>query len=95
VLLTSSFKINVDMGLLTALSIVFALILDFLFLPALLLFVDKRVDRVGIKNITEGETDMTQTSTAAALPRPATASVNSRSTARRSSPRPRRRKSPR
>ncbi len=37
VLLTSSFKVNADMGLLTALAIVFALILDFLFLPALLL----------------------------------------------------------
>jgi len=45
VLLTSTFKINVDMGLLTAIAIVFALVLDFLFLPALLL-------------VTEGETTM-------------------------------------
>jgi uncharacterized protein len=72
VLLTSSFKLNVDMGLLTALSIVFALILDFLFLPALLLLVDKRVDRVGFNDNLEGVTDMKHSSTAAALPRPAT-----------------------
>ncbi len=71
VLLTSSFKLNVDMGLLTALSIAFALILDFLFLPALLLL----VDRVGFKDNLEGVTDMKHLSTAAALPRPATASV--------------------
>jgi predicted RND superfamily exporter protein len=37
VLTTSSFKLNVDMGLMTVITIVFALILDFLFLPALLL----------------------------------------------------------
>ncbi len=37
VLVTSSFKVNADLGLLTALAIIFALILDFLFLPALLL----------------------------------------------------------
>ena len=71
VLLTSSFKLNVDMGLLTALSIVFALILDFLFLPALLLL----VDRVGFKDNLEGVTDMKLSSTTAALPQPATASV--------------------
>jgi len=41
VLLASTFKINVDMGMLTAISIVFALILDFLFLPALLLLTDR------------------------------------------------------
>ena len=65
VLLTSSFKVNVDMGLLTALAIVFALILDFLFLPALLLL----IDRVGTRKESEGVTDMTQTT---ALPRPVT-----------------------
>ncbi len=37
VMTTSAFKMNVDLGLMTVLSIVFALILDFLFLPALLL----------------------------------------------------------
>jgi outer membrane lipoprotein-sorting protein len=68
VLLTSSFKLNVDMGLLTALSIAFALILDFLFLPPLLLL----VDRVGFKDNLEGVTDMKHSLTAAALPRPAT-----------------------
>jgi outer membrane lipoprotein-sorting protein len=68
VLLTSSFKINVDMGLLTALSIVFALILDFLFLPALLLI----IDRAGSTQHLEGDIEMNQSSTAAASPRPAT-----------------------
>jgi len=42
VLLASRFKINVDMGLLTAIAIGFALIFDFLFLPALLLLFDSR-----------------------------------------------------
>ena len=45
VLTTSSFKVNVDMGLLTILAIVFALILDFLLLPALLVLFDKKRDR--------------------------------------------------
>lgn len=40
IMLTSSFKVNVDMGLLTAIAIVYALLLDFLFLPALLLLID-------------------------------------------------------
>ncbi|NIP18143.1 MAG: MMPL family transporter, partial [Xanthomonadales bacterium] len=37
VLTASNFKVNADMGLLTALAIVFALVLDFLLLPALLM----------------------------------------------------------
>ena len=37
----STFKVTVDMGLLTGLSIVFAMILDFLFLPALWIWVDR------------------------------------------------------
>lgn len=37
VLTLSAFKLNADMGLMTVIAIVFALILDFLFLPALLL----------------------------------------------------------
>ncbi len=41
VLTMSSFKINAEMGLLTMLSIVFALILDFLFLPPLLMLVSR------------------------------------------------------
>ena len=65
VLLTSSFKVNVDMGLLTALAIVFALILDFLFLPALLLL----IDRVGTRKDSKGEIEMSQIT---ALPRPVT-----------------------
>ncbi|MBL4839028.1 MAG: MMPL family transporter [Kordiimonadaceae bacterium] len=36
-LATSNFKVNADMGLLTALAIAFALLFDFLFLPALML----------------------------------------------------------
>ncbi len=44
VLTTSAFKVNADMGLLTALSIVFALILDFLFLPALLMVMGRQQD---------------------------------------------------
>ena len=40
VLVTSSFKVNIDMGLLTAIAIVFALVLDFLLLPAILLLID-------------------------------------------------------
>ncbi len=65
VLLTSSFKVNADMGLLTALAIVFALILDFLFLPALLLL----LDRVSRKTESQGVNIMNNPS---ALPRPAT-----------------------
>lgn len=42
VLTTSAFKVNYDMGMLTSLAIVFALILDFLFLPALLVFFDRK-----------------------------------------------------
>lgn len=46
ILTSSSFKMNVDMGLMTVLSITFALILDFLFLPALLLAMDKKTEDV-------------------------------------------------
>lgn len=41
VLAQSSFKLNADMGLLTAITIVIALIIDFLFLPPLLMLLDK------------------------------------------------------
>ncbi len=37
----STFKVTVDMGVLTGLSIVFAMVLDFLFLPALLIWTDR------------------------------------------------------
>jgi len=66
VLLTSSFKVNADMGMLTALAIVFALIIDFLFLPALLLL----IDRVQTNKETEG---VLKVKSSIALPRPATA----------------------
>jgi predicted RND superfamily exporter protein len=43
VLAQSSFKLNADMGLLTAITIVIALIIDFFFLPPLLIMLDKVV----------------------------------------------------
>ncbi len=42
VMATSSFKVNADMGLLTAVTILVALVVDFLFLPPLLLLLAKR-----------------------------------------------------
>ena len=45
VMTTSAFKMNVDLGLMTLLAIVFALILDFLFLPALLLIGKPRAEK--------------------------------------------------
>jgi predicted RND superfamily exporter protein len=45
VLALSTFKLNADMGLLTALAIVFALVLDFLLLPALLVELNKLTSR--------------------------------------------------
>ncbi len=44
VMTASAFKLNVDLGLMTVLAIVFALILDFLLLPALLLLGKRRTD---------------------------------------------------
>jgi predicted RND superfamily exporter protein len=41
VLSQSPFKLNADMGLLTAITIGFALLADFLFLPPLLMKVEK------------------------------------------------------
>lgn len=55
VMATSAFQINADMGLLTALAIVAALVLDFLFLPALLLLLDRN------RAPSEGDSDMTST----------------------------------
>ncbi|MGD8312122.1 MAG: MMPL family transporter [Gammaproteobacteria bacterium] len=43
VLAQSGFKLNSDMGLLTAVTIAFALLADFLFLPPLLMKVDKKI----------------------------------------------------
>ncbi len=50
VLTTSAFKMNVDMGWMTIMSILFALILDFLFLPALLLVIGKEKSSVSTTN---------------------------------------------
>jgi predicted RND superfamily exporter protein len=50
VLTTSAFKLNVDMGLMTIMSILFALLLDFLFLPALLLVIGKSKSSVATGN---------------------------------------------
>jgi predicted RND superfamily exporter protein len=44
ILAMSSFRLNADMGLLTAIIIVAALVVDFLFLPAFLLLLDKKSD---------------------------------------------------
>ena len=52
VLALSTFKLNADMGLLTALAIVFALVLDFLLLPALLV----ELAKLTRKNTKTGDT---------------------------------------
>jgi uncharacterized protein len=44
VLAQSSFKLNSDMGLLTAITILIALLVDFLFLPPLLMLLDRKKD---------------------------------------------------
>ncbi len=48
VMTTSAFKLNADLGLMTVLSIVFALILDFLLLPALLMLGRARDDEPSV-----------------------------------------------
>ncbi len=45
VMATSSFKVNADMGLLTAVTILVALIVDFFFLPPLLMLLKSRKDK--------------------------------------------------
>jgi len=60
VLTMSSFKINVEMGLLTSLTIVLALILDFLFLPALLLVMAKsRGEKISTRGEASAATQIT------------------------------------
>ena len=54
VLAQSSFKLNADMGLLTALTIVIALVVDFLFLPPLLMLFDKSENS---ETVIKGETN--------------------------------------
>ena len=51
VLSLSTFKMNSDMGLVTALTISIALIVDFLFLPPLLMLLDKRTVKLGVENV--------------------------------------------
>lgn len=53
VLAFSTFKLNADLGLLTALAIIFALVLDFLLLPALLM----ELSKLGKKNTRIGDKD--------------------------------------
>jgi uncharacterized protein len=50
VMATSTFKVNAEMGLLTAVTILMALIIDFLFLPPLLMLLKSRADREAEKN---------------------------------------------
>jgi len=45
VMATSSFKVNAEMGLLTAVTIFFALVIDFLFLPPLLMLLKSRKEK--------------------------------------------------
>jgi len=55
-LATSNFKVNADMGLLTALAIGFALLFDFLFLPALMLQMSRKlVSRSDAQNVDNSE----------------------------------------
>ena len=63
ILTLSSFQVNVQMGLLTSLSIVFALILDFLLLPALLLILSR--ENRDKESLIRGDHDVTPTFTAA------------------------------
>ncbi|MBQ0783376.1 MAG: MMPL family transporter [Amphritea sp.] len=56
VLAQSSFKINADMGFLTALTILIALIVDFLFLPPLLMKLDGVKEETKLA-VEQGETD--------------------------------------
>ena len=46
VLATSTFKLNADLGLLTALAIVFAMLVNFLLLPSLFLTLAQRTRKV-------------------------------------------------
>jgi predicted RND superfamily exporter protein len=62
VMTTSAFKMNVDLGLMTMLAIGFALILDFLLLPALLLLGKRKPESAEVP--------------VAELPAPSAAAVN-------------------
>ena len=56
VLAASTFKINAELGLLTAMAILIALVVDFLLLPALLLigFDSKKGERDGRTGLAQG-----------------------------------------
>jgi hypothetical protein len=53
VLAQSSFKMNADMGFLTALTIFIALVVDFLFLPPLLMLLDKRATKQSVSQVND------------------------------------------
>jgi predicted RND superfamily exporter protein len=59
VLTSSTFKLNVDMGLMTILAIIFAILLDFLLLPAILLL------KKDVKLSSDGSINTAQPSTSA------------------------------
>ena len=52
VLAQSTFKLNADMGLLTALTIFIALVVDFLFLPPLLILLDGKKQAAANRTLT-------------------------------------------
>jgi predicted RND superfamily exporter protein len=61
VMATSSFKINADMGLLTAMTILIALLVDFFFLPPLLMLFKSKKDKQIINDINKAKlTEATQ-----------------------------------
>ncbi|EWH10312.1 hypothetical protein DS2_08560 [Catenovulum agarivorans DS-2] len=57
VLAQSSFALNGDMGLLTAVIMVLALVVDFLLLPAFLLVFDKKVYSTGAENVEQKQSE--------------------------------------
>ena len=57
VLAQSTFKLNGDMGLLTAITILIALLIDFLFLPPLLIALDSKKANIGAAETNDIETD--------------------------------------
>jgi predicted RND superfamily exporter protein len=61
VLAQSTFKLNADMGLLTGITILIALVVDFLFLPALLLKLDSDKQEESITNTTTKLDDVSPT----------------------------------
>jgi hypothetical protein len=58
VLAQSTFKVNADMGLLTAITILIALVIDFLFLPPLLM----KLDQFTARKSTQGDLHENRTS---------------------------------